>query len=364
MTSASALQKTATIEARQVDFDSIPVIDMEPFLHGDEEAARRVAEDIGRACRHVGFFYITNHGIAEGLTDELIRQTMRFFRQPLEEKMKLDINAVARHRGYIRNGGLYAGVNRQPDVQEGYELSLELPEDDPDYRAGNIMLGPNVWPDNLPGFREGVYGYYEQVHRLGVTLFRAFEMTLGLPAGWFDDMIDKPMGQLRLIYYPPQDGPVDADRIGIGAHTDYECFTLLLQDDVGGLQVGNRQGDWVHAPPLPGTIVVNIGDMLMRWTNDEFVSTPHRVINRSDRERVSFPFFFGANHDCIVRPLPQFTSSERPARYPPTRCGWWTEMMITDVYEYREAFRGRIPDPELPPDAADAGPGAASGPPD
>jgi len=343
----SALGKTDSIEARQVDFDSIPVIDIGPFLRGDEAAKARVAEELGHACRHVGFFYVKNHGIPQAIVDELMAQTRHFFHLPLEEKLKVDIKRFGRHRGYILHGDLYADVKANPDLQEGYEVSLELPADDPDYLAGNIMYGPNVWPEDLPGFREAVYGYYEAVHTLGRTLFRAFEMTLGLPQGWFDDKIDKPMGQLRLIYYPPQTGPIDPKQIGIGAHTDYECFTLLLQDDAGGLQVGNRQGEWIAATPIPGAIVVNIGDMLMRWTNDEFVSTPHRVINRSGRERLSFPFFFGANHDCVVHTLPQFVSADRPAKYPPTRCGWWTETMITAVYEYRKAARGTVPDPEL-----------------
>ncbi len=352
----SALEKTSTIDAITPGFDSIPLIDFAPFLGGEAAGRRRVADAIGRACRHTGFFYIVNHGISGACVDALIRQTYRFFRQPLEDKMRVDIDRIQRHRGYVPQGALYADVNAHPDVQEGYEVSLELPADDPDYLAGNIMLGPNVWPGNLPGFREAVYGYYEAVLGLGRELLRAFELTLGLGDGWFADKTDRPMGQLRLIHYPSQDGPVDPGRIGIGAHTDYECFTLLLQDDVGGLQVGNRAGHWIHATPVPGSIVVNIGDMLMRWTNGEFVSTPHRVINRSGRERLSFPFFFGANHDCVVSPLERFVGAGRPPLYPPTRCGWWTERMITDVYEYRRAWRGRLPDPELGPTRRGAAP--------
>ncbi len=349
MTTGSALEKTETIDARTLDISTIPVIDFAPFRNGSENSKRQVAQAIGEACRHTGFFYIVNHGIQETRIDSLIHQTFRFFHQPLEEKLKLDIDSVQRHRGYVPQGGLYADVSAEPDVQEGYEVSLELPGNDPDYLAGNIMLGPNVWPDNLPGFRNAIYAYYESILGLARMLLTTFEMTLGLEEGWFDDKTDKPMGQLRLIYYPPQDGPIDPRRIGIGAHTDYECFTLLLQDEVGGLQVGHRNGEWIQATPIPGSIVVNIGDMLMRWTNGEFVSTPHRVINQSGRERVSFPFFFGANHDCVVTPLERFVNEARPARYPPTRCGWWTEMMITDAYEYRKAWRGRIPNPELAP---------------
>ncbi len=342
----TALDHLETTTARRLEFDSIPIIDLQPFLSGNESERRQVAERIGDACRQIGFFYVVNHGIPEGVTNGLFNQTQKFFRQPLEEKLKLDANLTQRHRGFIPYGDLYAGPGRKPDIHEGYEVSMELPADDPDYLAGNIMLGPNVWPDNLPGFREEVYGYYQAVHQLGVSLFRAFEMTLGLPEHWFDDKITKPMGQLRLLYYPPQQAVTDPHAIGIGAHTDYECFTLLLQDDAGGLQVGNRDGEWIEATPVPGSLIINIGDMLMRWTNDEFVSTPHRVINRSGRERYSFPFFFGANHDCVVSPLPRFTSPDRPARYPPTQCGLWTEWMITEVYEYRTAFRGHIPDPE------------------
>ncbi len=353
MPNPSAMDKTDDISARTLNFGSIPVIDLGSFLEGQPGAKEKVAEEIGRACRHVGFFYIKNHGISEDVTDELIKQSKRFFRQPFDKKMEVDAKKIGRHRGYIPMGDLSAGVKARPDVQEGFELCEELPADDPDYLAGSIMYGPNVWPDNLPGFREGVYGYFEAVMDLGFKLFHAFEMTLGLPQGWFDPLTDKSMSQLRLIYYPPQEGDVDPKQIGIGAHTDYECFTLLLQDENGGLQVGNRQGEWIEATPIPGTIIVNVGDMLMRWTNDEFVSTPHRVINRSGKERLSFPLFFAANHRTVVRCLPQFQSPDNPPKYPPTRSGWWTETMITDVYEYRAAHRGTVPNPELDWDAPD-----------
>ena len=353
MAATSAMTKIESIAAKRLDFDAIPVIDFGPFLDGTDEQKRQVAEEIGEACRQIGFFYIKNHGIADGVIEELSNQTQRFFRQPLEKKMEIDAKLIGRHRGFIPFGDLYAGPNAKPDVQEGFELSMELPADDPDYLAGNIMYGPNVWPDNLPGFREGVYSYFEAVMDLGFKIFNAFEMALGLPHGFFDPHTDKSMSQLRLLYYPPQEGKIDPDRIGIGAHTDYECFTLLLQDDSGGLQVGNRDGDWIEATPIPGTIIVNVGDMLMRWTNDEFVSTPHRVINTSGKERMSFPLFFAANHRTVVRCLPQFQGPDNPPKYPPTRSGWWTEKMITDVYEYRVDHRGKVPDPELDWDAPD-----------
>jgi isopenicillin N synthase-like dioxygenase len=332
--------------AKRVPFSEIPVIDVGPLLAGEPSAVARVAEEIGRACRNVGFFYIRNHGIAAEKIDRLVSETKRFYALPMAARMAYDIERVQRHRGYVPMGALYADVGAEPDIQEGYEVSVELPADDPDYLAGNIMLGPNLWPSELPGFREGVYDYHQAAVALGRVLFRAFARALGVAEDFFDDKTDKPMAQLRLLHYPPQQGKIRAKRIGVGIHTDYECFTILLQT-AAGLQVRNTAGDWIEAPPIPGTLVINIGDMLMRWTNGEFASTPHRAVNVTGEPRFSFPLFFGANYDAIARPLPKFCSPERPPRYPPTKCGPWTVKNITEVYEYRRAYRDRIENPEL-----------------
>jgi isopenicillin N synthase-like dioxygenase len=154
------------------------------------------------------------------------------------------------------------------------------------------------------------------------------------------------MAQLRLIHYPPQDRVVDDREIGVGTHTDYECFTILWQGS-SGLQVRNPKGEWIEAPPIPGTFVINIGDMMQRWTNDLFVSTPHRVINTTGKARYSLPFFFGANYDAIIEPLACCVGPDNPPRYPPTKCGYWTEAMHTLAYAYRSDERGRTPNPEL-----------------
>jgi isopenicillin N synthase-like dioxygenase len=332
--------------AKRLAFDDIPVIDIDGLFSAEAAGRQRVADVVGEACRDVGFFYVRNHRIPEAAITGAYDAMTQYFDLPLSDKMKLDIHQVQRHRGYVPVGGLYADPTARPDSQEGFELSFELPADDPLYLDGNIMMGPNVWPDGLPAFRPAVYGYYQQVIDLGHVLFRAFALALGIEENFFEDKIDKPMGQLRLIHYPIREGPVVADRIGIGAHNDYECFTILWQDDTGGLQVGNRDGDWVEAPPIPGAFIINVGDMMMRWSNDQFVSTPHRVINSSRRERYSMPFFFGVNFDTVVTPLPQCCGPDNPPRYPPTKSGWWSVRMITDAYEYRRAYRGTLPDPE------------------
>ncbi len=337
---------SGVLGAKRLSFDDIPIIDIDGLFSADAADRQRVADMVGKACRDVGFLYIRNHRVPASAVSGAHDAMARYFALPLAEKMKLDINTVQRHRGYVALGGLYADPTAKPDLQEGFELSLDLPDDDPHYLDGNIMMGPNVWPEGLPAFQPAVYGYYLRVLDLGHVMFRAFALALGIDEDFFEDKIDKPMGQLRLIHYPPQEGTVTAERIGIGAHTDYECFTILWQDDTGGLQVGNRDGDWVEAPPIADSFIINIGDMMMRWSNNQFVSTPHRVINSGRRQRYSMPFFFGANYDTVVAPLAECCGPNNPPRYPPTRSGEWSVNMITDAYEYRKAQRGHVPDPE------------------
>lgn len=335
-----------TLSARQLAFTEIPVIDISGLFSSDPDAVRQVALDIGDACRNVGFFYVRNHSVPAVLIEPLLEQTQRFFSLSIEEKMKYDITGLQRHRGFVPFGGLTAAVDGKPDVHEGFELSVELPADDPGYLAGNIMYGPNVWPEAFPEFRRDVYAYFEAARNLGDTLARAFALALGQPEDCFRDWMCKPITQLRLLYYPPQEGRIEPDQIGVGTHCDYEMFTILLQDDAGGLQVMNTAGEWIAAPPIADTFVINIGDMLMRWSNGEFRSTPHRVINTSGRERYSFPMFVAANYDTIVKCLDSCVSRERPARYPPIQQGLWTVNQITDAYEYRRLCRGKVPSAE------------------
>ena len=323
------------LDARRLDFDSIPLIDIGGLFCGDPAQRRAVADTMGEACANVGFLYVTNHGVPQALLDAVYREADAFFSLPLAEKLECDIHKTRRHRGYVPMGGLNADPRNAGaiDVQEGYEVSVELPEDDPDYLAGNIMYGPNVWPRNPPGFRDAVYGYHEAMRKLGHTLFRGFALALDLPEDWFEDKIDKPMAQLRVIHYPPREGPVEAHRLGIGAHTDYECFTILDQSEPG-LQVRNVAGEWIEAPPIPGAFVINIGDMLNMWSNDRFVSTVHRVINTSGRKRFSLPFFFGVNGNTVVAPLETCTGPDNPPRHEPVVSGEWTIANLAAAYTY------------------------------
>jgi isopenicillin N synthase-like dioxygenase len=307
-------------------FTSIPIVDITGLRSPDRAERERVAADIGKAAREIGFLYISGTGIDEALFDRMLAATKTFFALPVEEKMRSYIGLSTCHRGYVPVGeeGVETGM---PDLKEAFDTALDLPADDPDHVAGNPMLGPNVWPE-VDGFAEAVTAYYQAVLDLGNQLLWAFAVALGEDPDTFTQHATKTPSQLRLVHYPYN--PDAEDVLGIGAHTDYECFTLL-KPTAPGLEVLNGAGDWVDVPPVPDAFVVNIGDLLELWTNGAYVATSHRV-RKVKEERYSFPLFFNVDYHTEVKPLPQFVAGDgtsRPAlraglRRPPRRspiCG-------------------------------------------
>ncbi|MCF4164362.1 isopenicillin N synthase family oxygenase [Zavarzinia compransoris] len=293
------------------NFTSLPIVDIAPLFGTDEAARGRVVAELGDAARRVGFLYVTGHGMDTALFDGLLAAARDFFARPLDEKMQVYIGNSRNHRGYVPTGEevIYGGV---PDQKEAYDLSIDLPADDPDYVAGNPMLGPNQWPDR-PGFKERVGAYYDGVMNVGRTLLRGFAEALGQDPGLFDSYVTKPPSQLRLVHYPfNPDAPGDA--LGISPHTDMEVFTLL-RVTAPGLEVMNGAGEWIDVPPLDNAFVVNLGDMMETWTNGQFVATSHRV-RKVKEERYSFPLFFSVDYHTRVAPLPMFADAEGPGRKP------------------------------------------------
>ncbi len=278
-------------------FSSIPVIDIAPLIARGAEGASGTVAEIRRAASEVGFFYVSGHGCPQVLVDGLTEQAQRFFALPHEQKMQVYIGRSANHRGYVPPGEeVFAGGTA--DAKEAFDLSLELAASDPDARRIRHMLGPNQWPD-LPGFAEAVTAYYQAVFGIGRHLLRGFAAALGKPSTYFDRFVSKPPSQLRLIHYPFS--PEVVDTPGIGSHTDYECFTLLL-GTAPGLEVMNGAGTWIDGPPRPQTFIVNIGDLLEYWSGGALVATSHRVRKVSE-ERYSFPFFFCVDYDTPIVPL-------------------------------------------------------------
>jgi isopenicillin N synthase-like dioxygenase len=341
-TPVAATLDPALLGAR-VPRDRLPVIDLGPFLAGDAEARRDVALSIGAACRDIGFFYVVDHGVPADLRARAFAEAERFFALPLERKLEIDIERSACHRGYFEVGGENLDPRRQRaagDLKEGIKIGQDLPPDHPLVAAGTPLHGPNQWPRDLPGFRETMEAYFAALSDLGRQMLAALALALEMPEDTFARYLDLPMATLGPLHYPPQTGTITEERLGAGAHTDFGCVTLLAQDPTGGLQVRNAAGDWIDAPYVPDSFVVNIGDMMARWTNDIFASTPHRVINASGRERYSLPFFFDPSHDADVTCLPTCCGPDRPAKYPPTTGLKHLMQRIDETFAYRHAQDG------------------------
>jgi isopenicillin N synthase-like dioxygenase len=321
----------------QTNDEAIPIIDIAGLFSDSLVDRQQVANALGNACRTIGFCYIINHQIPTFIIDEAYRAAKEFFALPSEQKYRYHLSRHRHYRGYFGIGELRSDLHEQTarDLFEGYEISLELPQDDPDYLAGNFIYGPNIWPEHPSQFREAIYSYYEAILALGRLLFRGFALALALPETYFDDKITKPMAQLAVLHYPPQPQPIDSRQIGVGAHTDYECFTLLTQS-ASGLQVQNSLGQWIAVPPIPNSFVVNIGDSLARWSNDTFVSAIHRVINLSGQDRFSIPFFFGVDYNTLIYCLESCQSREYLPKHPPIQAGEWTVANLKAFCAYRE----------------------------
>lgn len=283
--------------------DRIPVIDMSPLVIGTDGAAiAAVAERISAACRAHGFFYVSGHGVDQLLQKRLAQESAAFFARPDAEKAAISMSRGGRAwRGWFPVGGeLTSGI---PDRKEGLYFGEELSEQDPLVRNGTPLHGPNLFPPDMPGLRAAVLAYIDALSGVGHLLARGIALSLGLPADYFAQRyLARPLPLFRVFHYPPQPSE-ESEEWGVGAHSDYGFLTILLQDEVGGLQVRSA-GEWIEAPPVPGTFVCNIGDMLDRLTGGLYVSTLHRVRNLSGRSRMSYPFFFDPGYFSRIEALP------------------------------------------------------------
>jgi isopenicillin N synthase-like dioxygenase len=308
------------IDNSLTDFDRIPIIDLAGMHGGDPAAKARVAAALRKACTEVGFFYIVNHGVPEQLIASVFAEGRRLFDRPIDAKMKIHMKQSPHQLGYVANGDENANPasGSKADVHEAFDFTYE------DFRSAG-----NQWPAELPGFEDTFTAYAVAMKRLARLLFHAFALSLELPEDYFDGISTTPMQLVRILHYPSQPGPFDETQMGNGAHTDHECFTILRQDDrVQALQVRNRSGQWIDAPPIPGSYVVNIGDLMARWTNGAFASTYHRVANLSGEPRYSVPCFIGPNADTLVEALPSCIGPDNPPKYPPVRAGEYISTLI------------------------------------
>ncbi|KAI5989115.1 Clavaminate synthase-like protein [Pisolithus albus] len=280
----------------------------------DPALRRALAADIRNACVTVGFFYVKNHGIPEEVINKAVGAAERFFSIPIEAKMKLDIHASPNFKGYTALLGENVNLNNKGDLHEAFDVGWE--SERTVYSSDGAMVGSN-----------DVLTYYDAAVRLGLSLFPLFALALDLPEDFFADKVTKQAAIVRLLHYPPQ------PRTTNGGSRGYECFTVLWQqEDTPALQVMNTDGKWIDAIPIPGTLVLNLGDQLARWTNDVFKSTVHRAVNRTGKGRYSIPLFFGVDYNVILEPLPGCVTPDNPAKYEVVTAGEYVKSRLEATY--------------------------------
>jgi isopenicillin N synthase-like dioxygenase len=306
------------LEAARVSAAGLPVIDI-GGLSSPELADRKVvAAKLRAACLHNGFFYISNHGIDEALIGDVFAEAAAFFALPAEVKSDVDKSRSKANRGYEPLQGQTLEPGSPPDLKEGYYIGPEHAPGDVRVLSGLFNHGANQWPASQPRFRPVMEAYLDVMMALAARMMGGLALSLDLPEDYFAGYCRDAMGTIRLLHYPPQPLHGDPAQKGAGAHTDFGGLTLLRQGDIGGLQVWDQgSGGWIHADPLPGTYVVNLGDMIARWTNDRYRSTLHRVVNSSRKERYSVPFFYTGNYAHKVECIPTCLSAGEQPKYPP-----------------------------------------------
>lgn len=312
------MTQTDFAAAQTLDPEAIPVIDISPALNGSDLAG--VAAQIHAAATGTGFFYISGHGIDPALMDQAFQVAKDFFDLPHTSKETIAVNT--NQRGWMATGMSKLQGSKTHDLKEVFFWGTEVAADDPQLAAGRPLVAQNQWPGAIfPRLKAELTPYHSALCAVASKVLEAIAVSLDQPADFFAERYQNPLARGQLVFYPPSNQEDEtAERFGVAPHTDFGVLTFLLQDNNGGLQVRTKSGAWAEAPPIPGTLVCNIGDLLERWSNDRFASTLHRVINRSGRARYSIPIFFDPNTDTLIDPR-DLGVSDAASNYPPVRAG-------------------------------------------
>lgn len=328
-------------EPRKASSDEIPVLDLSKAATAS--GRQDLAAELRRACLSLGFFYIRDHGVGQAQIDESFAVTRRYFALPLEERLLCSIDDQYR-RGYMP---MYATkIGTVADMRESFDMGLDLPLNDPDVVAGKFMYGPNRWPEGRPWFRKTMEEYNARLMDVSRIMLHLFALSLEVDEAYFLRYFNKPMMHTRLFHYPSQSPRSADDEYGIAPHTDIGFITILNQDSVGGLEVRTRSGEWIGAPYIPGSFIVNLGNLFRRWTNDLYVSNPHRVINRSGQARYSIPTFLNLDYDTPVECVPTCRATDGSAKYETVSAGFIVENALKR-FELKDA----VPAPVYPHEA-------------
>ena len=294
---------------------SIPVVDIGALYGNDAEAKKAVAARIGAACDEIGFFYVVNHNVPVATIDRAVTVADRFFAQPEAEKLR--VKSDKNNRGY-REVGDVVHANGKPSARDNFDLGFPVAADDPEVLAGTPLYAPNKWPDT-PGFQEAFEDYYAETFTLGMKILEGFALYLGKEEDFFVRHFTKPVADMVINHYLGARGLHISDQAS-GPHTDHGIVTILWQDNLGGLEVMGKDGKWIAVTPLRGSYVINIGELMKRWTNGRFKATVHRVVHLQDKSRYSMPLFCNPNFRTTVDPR-DLGVSDADAMYAPVISG-------------------------------------------
>jgi isopenicillin N synthase-like dioxygenase len=298
----------------------IPVIDYGPYFAGTPGALERVAAEVAHACENVGFFYASNHGVPDALIDRAFAASRRFHALPLEEKLALSLNE--NNIGYLPINASVQGASTvhkatKPNQNESFFVSHDRRPEHSDVVAGKPLRGRNQWPAGLPGIRPDIMEYFAALGAMCDRMLPPFAVGLGLPHDFFAPFFaNEAHAVVRFLHYPPQDS-VEDNVFGQAPHTDNSFMTVLARTDVPGLAVRLPSGEWFVPPIVQGTLLINLGNIMRRWSNDRFLSTPHGVLNESGTDRYSIAYFHSPNPDSVIECVSSCVGVENPPRYPP-----------------------------------------------
>jgi isopenicillin N synthase-like dioxygenase len=318
----------ATLDVKSTQVDDIPVIDITPLRDGS--GAEAVALALLAASQNLGFIYIKGHGITDQVINTARAQAFDFFRSPATDKQRYRISN--KHRGWIARGGAKMQDDMQADLKESFLWGYQ---DDAGYSESDHELrGPNQWPDFVPDLQQSAMDYFSQADQVARHLMQGFALGLKLDKDFFLRSCERPLSRASAVYYPAQKENSEQQVFGVGPHTDFGVLTVLCQDDTGGLQVENLDGEWIEAPPIEGTLVVNVGDLLERWTDGAFRSTPHRVINSSGKERLSLVLAFDPEPEAEIDAKAIY-GIDYESKQPPISCGDYLNWRFDRAFSYR-----------------------------
>jgi isopenicillin N synthase-like dioxygenase len=312
--------KTMAVRSLDEATRSIPVIDFAPAFGGEAGGLETVARHVRQASEHVGFFYLAGHGVPAAVVEAAFEASREFHAMPPEEKRRLAINEnnigyLAPNQSMQRASTVHKAT--RPNYNESFFISHDRGPDHPDVRVRAPLRGRNQWPAGHEGMRAAMLAYFKTLESVGERMLPVLARALDLPAAFFGPFFaDEAHVNLRFLHYPPQESD-DPEQFGQGPHTDNSFITILARTAVPGLAVRLPSGEWLAPPLIPGTFLVNLGNVMKRWSNDRFLSTPHGVLNDSGRDRYSIAFFYSPNVSSVIECLPSCTGADNPPRYAP-----------------------------------------------